>query len=423
MRWMIRIALAIAFATAARGEAQPPCQPADLQLTPAFVNGPGTFTVVIQAKNTGTHVCNFNSPFGPVGQSAPNNPSGHVDFKHVVRSSGILVAGGTGTFAYSWKTTPVEGSGPCVAVQWIDSAIVIAAPSLLQPLCSDVDFREIPDLPAQPEPTLELVAPKETFVESEQFDLQASRRPGVAPLDGEPITLSSSSPRPQQLPFSIYVLQRSAKGTRLDEMRAWVAPCFGSHTQPCLQFGPLATSTGITEFRLYEKIEPAKGGMQFRASETLQVRGIAPFSIQRAWNGSAAGLAVDLTLDKTVYVSGERIPLHIALENVSADAPVHGWSPSWDPGDAISLALLDEAGKVVASDRMDESFGTMSGHGFGPSEQFDKGRLVPIERTYYGSWHPVEPGAYTFVVKWSPLIGSATEGTEVEARANVTITP
>ena len=65
-----------------------------------------------------------------------------------------------------------------------------------------------------------------------------------------------------------------------------------------------------------------------------------------------------------------------------------------------------------------------SGHGFGPNKEFSQGKLYPIERSLTNEgWLPKEPGTYTIVVTWTPLIGSNHECTSVEARANFKVAP
>ena|ERR1700722_17950949 len=88
-----------------------------------------------------------------------------------------------------------------------------------------------------------------------------------------------------------------------------------------------------------------------------------------------------------------------------------------------SIRVLDAHGNPLP-DNARQGMNLCSGHGFGPNKEFSQGKLYPIERSLTNEgWLPKEPGTYTIVVTWTPLIGSNHECTSVEARANFKVAP
>jgi hypothetical protein len=446
---LVELALALVVTVPCCVEAQqsaapvPMCKKSEFFLTPTFVKGSDDlFTIVFDARNISEHVCKLDGriPAGPMSPGYGFHPNLLPDLLDSGKEQLVLQPGETGNFAYSWKTMPGDPSIVCVESRTIFGPILIVAPTLLPQVCSKINLRGYFAgrfvSAADEDNTLDLFAPKESFVDKEYFYLQASRKLGAGYSEGEPVIPFIAS-QSQKVDFPVYLWHRSPDGeTRLDEMAAYVVPCFGSRAptttgangQPCIQVdsgvGSRWTGTGDHDFQVYERIGSATDSpMQFRTSQLLKVLVTDPASIQRTWQGRVGGLAVDITLDKAVYAVGDDIPIHIAVENMAVDAPVYGWDPSWDPGQAIGIELFDAQGKVVPETVL-RNFGFMSGHGFGPRLLFLKGKLVAIERRYSDSRRdPLMPGSYTIVVSWHPIVGSAGIATTVQARATIEIEP
>ena len=81
-------------------------------------------------------------------------------------------------------------------------------------------------------------------------------------------------------------------------------------------------------FRLSGSTDDAQ--IHFVSSNILRLQIADPTLIQRRW-GRMKGIAADFTLDKDTYRLGEDVPLHLAIEDFSADVPLYTWDPIWDP--------------------------------------------------------------------------------------------
>lgn len=181
---------------------------------------------------------------------------------------------------------------------------------------------------------------------------------------------------------------------------------------------------GEHQFQLFEQIQTQGGtGPTFRHTQILTLQIADPSKISRKWGPRVNGVAADVSLDKTTYQLNEDIPLHLAVENFNAADSVRASDPLWDPCSAISIRVLDAHGNPLPANSR-QGMNLCRGHGFGPNKEFSQGKLYPIERSLTNEgWLPKEPGTYTIVVTWTPLIAPSHERTSVEARANFKVVP
>jgi hypothetical protein len=306
-------------------------------------------------------------------------------------------------------------------------SVLINAPTLLKQVCSDVEGGVYESGPfrakSEDSALLVLSAPKPSFFLDEQFFLT---------VVGPRIAKDEAGPCPK-----LFRLERSPDGfTRLDALTGagfvgcqsyWPGRQKGNwNTGFPIEAGASSHWAGLGEhqFQVFEQIE-AMGSPNptFRHSQILTLQIADPSTITRTWGPRVNGVAADVTLDKSTYQVNEDISLHLAVENFNAAGSVHAWDPLWDPCSAISIRVLDIQGKDLP-DNSRQGMNLCSGHGFGPNKEFSQGKLYPIERSLTNEgWLPKEPGTYTIVVTWTPLIGSKHECTSVEARANFKVVP
>ena len=420
-----------------RSEAQqnapstPACTPRDLFATPEVSTGRDDFfAVAYDFRNISDHDCSLSQPQPP--SFAPDRVEGHSPIGYKWPSSPqiplLLRPGQTDHLTYRWRTTAAGADHPCVQLKWMAGSVLINAPTLLKQVCSDIEgglyesgpFRAEADQSAG----LVLSASKSSFFLDEQFFLK---------VDGPRPSKDEADPCPR-----LFRLARSPDGfTRLDEMTR--AGFVGCHLRwPGLQKGDWNTGfpveagagshwegLGEHQFQLFEQIQTQDStGPTFRHTQILALQIADPSTISRVWGPHIKGVAADVSLDKATYQLSEDVPLHLAVENFTAPGPVRAWDPLWDPCSAISIRVLDTQGKPLPYNARQGGWNPCSGHGFGPNKEFLQGKLYPIERSLANEgWLPKEPGTYTIVVTWAPLIGSSNECTSVEARVNFRVLP
>jgi DNA invertase Pin-like site-specific DNA recombinase len=420
-----------------RSEAQqdapstPACTSRDLFATPEVSAGlDGFFTVAYDFHNISDHDCSLGPPQYPPS-FVPDRVEGHSPIGYKWPSSPqiplLLRPGQTDHLSYRWRTAAADGDHPCVQLKWMGGSVLINAPTLLKQVCSDIEGGLYESGRFRPEADqsggLVLSAPKSSFFLDELFFLT---------IVGSRSVKDEAAPCPK-----LFRLARSPDGfTRLDEMTGagfvgcppyWPGRQKGNwNTGFPIEAGAGSHWEGVGEhqFQLFEQIQTQDStGLTFRHTQILTLQIADPSKISRVWGPRVNGVAADVSLDKTTYQLGEDVPLHLAVENFNAAGPVRAWDPLWDPCSAISIRVQDAHGNPLP-DNARQGMNLCSGHGFGPNKEFPQGKLYPIERSLTNEgWLPKEPGTYTIVVTWTPLIGSSHECTSVEARANFKVVP
>jgi hypothetical protein len=410
------------------------CTEADFDTSVQFLNGPGEqFALVIQKRNLANHACVFDGPtYGPSlvpdrieGQKPislcyfceDRLPNGQIP----VRSPITVEPGRVALQTFRWKTKTADESIPCLNLKWMAGPILLVTPSLLKPVCSDIDVSRFTleadsnseatrnPTPLASAPAFELSAERGLYYTGEFFSLKLTPIAGTAAI----------VPNPENCPM-FYLRERSPDGaTRIDEVKPMTSvgcKTFMPGRHPINSESSFEIDSGANSrwmgvgghaLQVWQLTGSADDPrIQFITSNMLQLDVADPAGIARKWGPKIKGIGVDVTLDKETYRLGENIPLHMAVENFESPVPIYSWDPLWDPCMTVVVEVLDERGQpIAASDRFPNQSVCM-GHGFGP-RPVEKGKLIPIERTLASEgWLPNEPGVYTVRVRWAPCGGT-----------------
>jgi len=274
-------------------------------------------------------------------------------------------------------------------------------PALLKRVCSPVQFggfatgpfREN-SLPVGIEmPSLELFQDSKPYYPGQKFDLEGRA--------SEPAALLPSSP--QTCPVMLQRVKNPNGDTQWDQLSyKWCTPDQivgqGPGGQIGLKFDAPQSAWGNHSVSLIQVLPAGENGdVAMAESNSIHLNTIDTTTMPRHWGPSVKGIAVDVTLDKQTFALGEDIPLHIALENFSADVPVVGMTPLWDPGMVVTIQVRDACQNPI------KSSGRRFYMGHGRWLSYRRGVVVPMEETLKDEGLlPAEPGTYTVTVTWSP---------------------
>ena len=130
------------------------------------------------------------------------------------------------------------------------------------------------------------------------------------------------------------------------------------------------------------------------------------------WGARVDGVAVDLALGKDTYELGEKVPMHIAVANFAAQAPVYGYNPRWDPCWVVRIEVRDDADGQLVTGTGSGAFCT--GHGWA-AYQYPAGEILPLEVPMHP---PNRSGRFHAVAVWTPSVGAPVpEGTQIVVRS------
>lgn len=306
---------------------------------------------------------------------------------------------------FRWKTAPSTGPVACLAGAWISApSYILGVPSLLKHFCSDISVVGVKVLPATaalttPDPAgdrLHIAAPEGPLYAGEGLRLQVS---GAMP---------SLSPQQRQTCPKMFLWHREPDEvmTRLDEADAVNfrgCPEFFRHPQGGWRTGFTLDAQGwypgeleLQAFALVGSF--ANGTAHLAASNLLDVRLLDPLSIPRQWSRTD-GLGANISLEKDTYRLGENIPLHMAIADFDAPAPL------FESRGCIAdiMEVLDAKGhRLPYSERFPPFLSCL--YGGPPPPAFPRGRVVPLEVDLRSAgWLPNRPGTYTIVLNWTPL--------------------
>jgi hypothetical protein len=114
-----------------------------------------------------------------------------------------------------------------------------------------------------------------------------------------------------------------------------------------LDAGHLGRWSGLGKHQIsFIRIQDS-GGLWHLAdsSNTLTLEIVDTSTLNREWGLLKRGVGVSSTPDKTTYKLGEDIPVHVALQNFSAETPIYGNSPIWNPCSVVQIAIVDQDGQ------------------------------------------------------------------------------
>lgn len=336
----------------------------------------------------------------------------------------ILNPGEVAHQTYQWKTAPPTEASVCLQMTGLFGPVLVAAPSLLKPVCSEIAVSRVSAAPFVP-----YVAEEQPLTDeprSAEIFVLSTSKPRY--YQEQMFTLHVALANPDFKPLSadecptLFLRQKSPNGaTRLDEEppNGFVTCKYSTEGADRdadwksgfeVSSGEASRWDGFGEhsFELFQVAAgfPGEGTIPFVRSNKVTVQIDDPALIARKWNGKAKGVGVDVTQDKETYELGEDVPLHIAIENFDALVPIYAISPVWDPSTAVRIEVRGDDGHALAENERFPSEDMWTGHGRGPFI-FERGKIITIERTLATQgWLPKQPGVYSVVVRWITLDGT-----------------
>jgi hypothetical protein len=439
--------------TAQAPESSPPttppaCNAPDLDITLQFGSEETTIkpnneaieyaVILVRKRNISGHPCVFEEHFiGP--NFNPDRVEGEQPYivNQIPLPPLTLTPGQAAQQTWRWRSNSPDLGRHCLQPKWMWGPPLVVAPSLLKPICSNIDIStfSVLDPPVSPadaaSPTdgqtfaFRLTTNKSTYDEGESFSLRLSLDP------------ASPIPAPAADCPTLYLRERSPDGgTRIDEIRPLAFKGCGTQAfrdDPGdwqsgfdVDSGAHSRWTGIGDHTLQVFImngtaEDRK--IRFVASNPLNFRIADPTALARRWGPLTEGLRADVTFDKSEFQVGEEIPLHAAVENLSSDVPVFSVDPVWDPCGVVDIQIRDSRGNLWPRESGFGSGPICMGHGRGP-RLLEKGKIDPLEGHLGAFGRPHMPaGNYTIQLTWTPCVGKQNDPTTtcVTVRATASI--
>lgn len=395
------------------------CAAVDFDSYADFVNGPGDYySAIINKRNISSHTCIFDGlSYGP--SFVPEPASGSWPFtlhyeqesrplkeQQSLTSPITVKPGEVARQTFRWKTKPPSEAAQCVQASWMSGPVLVAARSLLKKVCSDIEVSEF-KLGSSAEaasmmdnaqaPAFRITSDRTKYYEGEMFPLH------VFPAQVAPEQESGAGGCP-----TFYLRQRSPNGdTRVDEVQPlafegckWFIPGRRRGNWQSgfdLDSGANSRWGGSGEhafqvLRLKDSLDDPQ--IRFASSNVLRIQFADPSTISRKWGLRVKGIAVDITLEKDTYEVGEDVPLHIAIENFDAGAPVFSMDPMWHPCSVVSIEVQDAEGRSLPPYERFPSASVCIGSGpLGP-RPYEKGKIVPLERTLSRENFAAEPSRH-----------------------------
>jgi hypothetical protein len=170
------------------------------------------------------------------------------------------------------------------------------------------------------------------------------------------------------------------------------------------------------------------GEMRLVSSNPVTLTVVDPATIQRTWGKAEEGVRTDLTVDNLTYTVGEDIPLHLAIENVSASRPLYSMPLNGGACPSDFTLHVEKEGSSPPEFFQLPFFAlteTMCVTGY-RRNPLAVGKIVPIEDTLSQlGLLPSQPGVYRITVSWkvydNPSSGS-DRANLIQQRPYVTVT-
>lgn len=298
-------------------------------------------------------------------------------------------------------------------------SVVISAPTLLTKACASWTSEGYQPGPFVPDwktgnagttpPTAPvLIAPKATYDDGENVELRV--RPGtLGASDGKcPVLFQTVRDSTGTVLWEITnpIVVNSANGCVAQS--SWGRKWWGPKDEYPVELrrngvlGQIALGKRIVTVSELAGTGP-DGELRLVSSNPLTLTVVDPATIQRTWGKAEEGVRADLTVDNLAYTVGEDIPLHLAIENVSASRPLYsmplngGACPSdytvhvekedGSPPEFFQLPFFSESEAVC-----------VAGYRRNP---LVVGKTVPNEDTLSRlGLLPSQPGVYRITVSW-----------------------
>lgn len=399
----------------------PNCTAADFDASIQAAEGPNAlYTLAINYRNISGHDCLLGQSSGP-GLNPWTFPDGRIIHPcpdclvptpkrvHTTFAPFVLKKEETAHQAFSWITDPAGQDTSCLQLVAMSISIgqvnrppySLRCPALLKRVCSPLQYGEYAAGPFRENsppaglevPTLELFQDSKSHYPGQQLELEGHVT--------EPTDLLPSSPR--TCPAMLQRVRNPNGDTQWEQLSyKWCMPDHivghGPGGQIDFKIDAPQTAPGTHSFSLIQVLPAGENGdVALAESNTIHLVTLDNTTMRRHWGPLVRGIAVDVTLDKQAFALGEDVPLHIALENFSADDPVVGMTPLWDPGMVVTIDVLDaNQNPIKRSDGR-----RYTGHGRWLT--YEKGVVVPMEETLSNvGLLPTELGTFTVTVTWSP---------------------
>jgi hypothetical protein len=343
----------------------------------------------------------------------------------------ILKPGSAAHQEYRWRT---EGEH-CDTAKWLNSSVdrdfahglLVVAEKLIPQICSDVSVSgyragafpaswAASDTGREADAAIRLTADKDSYLGSPDL-------PSASLSGNEEISLHLTSEPLSNFPPSdasscpvLLQKTRTANGfTRFDEESGkrycWAASVTNSNERSRsidVDAGHRGQWTGLGDTAIsFTQLAKSQQGTWSLAAEsnTLVLHIVDAQTAPRTWGKQENGVAIALGLDAETYRIDQDIPLHIALENVSAEAPIYGKSTVLRPGEVVQVDVFDASGKRLDHSTRPPNSLWISG-GPGRLARYPKGTVVPLELSVGSvSFLPDHPGRFTVVATWAPYKG------------------
>jgi len=402
-----------------------------------FLNGPGDYyATVADSRDISDHACTFDGPYygsncvsGQVRADQPESLNYECKWTdhQLILYPGQVVRQGvrwrtTPSFFTGWSFTLSSGSVSCSQPMFGGAhGVAVMAPTLIKRECSIPEISPFylvipPDgssgagQATDTDQTLMFVltSDRNQYDGGERFSVHLSL---VQPAS-EALVQHASCP-------TLYIRHRSPDGAiRIDEAHPMAfkgCPMVVPGHQPGdwqsgfeLDSGANSRWSGFGEhsfqvLQLVGSLDDPK--LHFATSNVLRIQVDDPSLIPRKWGQRVRGIGVDITLDKDTFLVGEDVPLHLAVENFDAEAPVYAPDPLWDPCGIVGIEVQDDTGHQLSYEARFQDISFCSGHGFG-LEPYPKAKVIPLERSLdREGWLPNRAGTYTVIVTWKPWDG------------------
>ena len=374
----------------------------------------GDVVATVEVKNLSAQTCRvmdaqpsaaFSQPQKTVSIKTCRNCSaqGHAGIPHVA----VLPPGGYAHMGVQWKDSPRATGAPCVSMPSMvvrlyfrdahPSTAADIAFSIPRPqVCSSLDFTSL--IPG-PDPYLSGTDPA-TFDKLRVAMSETAYYPeeqifvDVTVPTSEPLAVGKRCPK-------LFLNERDPagnnmyweKGGETDWQCTITAAEPGAMTFRIHLWGSSNSIIGehSLQFFQYTSTGAEKDAWRLLAqSDTFQYRVGDPKKMVRTWGPEVNGLALSIGVDKTTYVVGETIPLHVAFWNIRATK-----ATTLDPCKQAELTVLNANGE-----KFDQVDGDLSCNYSGPCgpSLLAPGATATSEQNLTDYHLPA--GTYTVTAEW-----------------------